>query len=607
MKRHFADGAEVRKKLKAQRQDISDSFIEGTATWVFGDEKYKSWLSQEQRLAWMSGTAGLGKSFLAHAIVASLEEAFKDHTQTSVAYFYFREEDENLRTFRDALRCAAVQIAEQDTTYCEQVAADISRNGDDEPWKQFFASRFPAKSDAQLYLVLDGIDEASEEDKPLMLGLFHQIAKEELNINVLFTGRAELKSHLSNAVPTTIEVTRERMSEDMQRLIEARCQPKSRVSLSRLQKFRRITRNRIRDRIMRSADGMLYVEHMLRRLNSIGREGAVLKDIEKNMPDTMQGLYELMLAECQRGRTHDQYLALKTLFAMLAYSKRALTLGEAAHLIKLTDPDHSFDIEDEIIGRSARLLDTRRNHDDEEDEVDLQTRTSGESLDEPFDELDDTGRTPVTFQDRSLREYFRAVNVEENGLRTPPSLAHLTVFELIVKVLCFDDQDINGHDDNNLRDYSAHYWAHHFVSIDQGSLTDQEVARVLAGLAKILGNQNNFCATVEADDILYYTDLNEQLGLLGKITEYMVRVKDSGNEFLDGDTRTWVESIQDSTAKSMLRLARGHIENWHNTTPNGTALASWRCAKDALVLVSKGRTSLLSVADDKTGRLRHQE
>jgi hypothetical protein len=100
---------------------------------------------------------------------------------------------------------------------------------------------------------------------------------------------------------------------------------------------------------------MRYVDHMLRRLSYIGREKSVLKDLEKNLPDNLDELYSLMLSECQANRTEEQYRTLKKLFAWLAYSKRVLSLGEAAELINLTVHDtKTFDIEDELIGRSSR-------------------------------------------------------------------------------------------------------------------------------------------------------------------------------------------------------------------------------------------------------------
>lgn len=72
------------------------------------------------------------------------------------------------------------------------------------------------------------------------------------------------------------------------------------------------------------------------------------------MPDSLHDLYKLMLDECRRNRSKEQYEALKKLFAWLAYSKRSLSLAEASELVKLTITDDGFDLEDEIIRRSAR-------------------------------------------------------------------------------------------------------------------------------------------------------------------------------------------------------------------------------------------------------------
>jgi hypothetical protein len=94
---------------------------------------------------------------------------------------------------------------------------------------------------------------------------------------------------------------------------------------------------------------------MLRRLSYIGREKGVIDDLDKNLPDSLEELYHLMLAECQANRTEGQYKTLKKLFAWLAYSKRALSLAEAGELVAFTvDDTKTFDIEDELIGRSAR-------------------------------------------------------------------------------------------------------------------------------------------------------------------------------------------------------------------------------------------------------------
>jgi hypothetical protein len=92
---------------------------------------------------------------------------------------------------------------------------------------------------------------------------------------------------------------------------------------------------------------------MLRRLNALGREPLIFKELDK-LPENLPKLYELLLADCQKDRTKEQLTALKKLFAWLAYSKRPLTLGEATTLIKIIPGTKSFSLEEEIDGRSAR-------------------------------------------------------------------------------------------------------------------------------------------------------------------------------------------------------------------------------------------------------------
>lgn len=95
------------------------------------------------------------------------------------------------------------------------------------------------------------------------------------------------------------------------------------------------------------------MEHMLRRLNALGRETLIMKELEQ-LPADLTALYQLMLSDCQKHRSNEQLTTLKKLFAWLAYSKRPLTLGEATSLIAVVEKQTSFSLEEEIDGRSAR-------------------------------------------------------------------------------------------------------------------------------------------------------------------------------------------------------------------------------------------------------------
>lgn len=97
----------ISKETKVQRKEIHGDSVPGTGTWLLNDEEtYKAWVDQEKSVVWMRGNAGIGKSFLAEAVVTSLETALNG--RKSFAYFFFREEEDNLRSFTESCKCGLV-------------------------------------------------------------------------------------------------------------------------------------------------------------------------------------------------------------------------------------------------------------------------------------------------------------------------------------------------------------------------------------------------------------------------------------------------------------------------------------------------------------------
>jgi hypothetical protein len=226
------------------------------------------------------------------------------------------------------------------------------------PWQQFFFSAYAKDSvdhtadslqDQTLFLLFDGLDELPEEQLQVFRLFLTDLIRSKPRIRVLISSRPE-QEFIDEANPLIIDVLTEKMSHDINIFIRDRL---TSGAFPRLKKFSTAAKKTIRRKVAKQADGMLYADHMLRRLSYIGREGAVLRDIE-HMPSGLRGLYKILLDECRRGRSPQQYEALKKLFAWLAFSKRPLSLAEASELVAITITDEDFDLEDEIIGRSAR-------------------------------------------------------------------------------------------------------------------------------------------------------------------------------------------------------------------------------------------------------------
>jgi hypothetical protein len=92
---------------------------------------------------------------------------------------------------------------------------------------------------------------------------------------------------------------------------------------------------------------------MLRRLNAIGREAPILKELEK-LPDSTITLYGMLLEDCQRDRTDVERDLLRRLFAWIAYSRERLHMGSARRLLDYISKDNRIVVDEEVEHKSAR-------------------------------------------------------------------------------------------------------------------------------------------------------------------------------------------------------------------------------------------------------------
>jgi fungal STAND N-terminal Goodbye domain len=596
IRRHFSDVAETRKMIEAQRSELQYTSVKSTAAWVTGTAEYNAWIEGTKPVLWLCGGPGVGKSHLANFILQDLEEKNRLDSRNSVGYFFFDEEHDNLRKFRNALRSAVVQIAEKNPTYCETLAAEMSDDADEEPWKQFFASRYPQSSESRLYLLLDGVDEAHETDIQIIAELSKQIVSENLNIHILLTARPHLESSFSNPDLVKLEVGRNEITEDMKKLIRSRLQ-----HLSRLKKLRGHTRKLIREILYKQADSMLYAELMLRRFNTIGRETKILKILENPLPASLEELYKSMLDDCQRGRSQAQCTILRSLFAFLAHSKRAITLEEASSLIKIIDHDATFDIEDEVIGKSSHILDLGRDVDDKDDNDENDDQHSDDMEGDNHDKKDfvvqlitQSGLAPLTFQDRPLRDYFREVKENDGGIRTPTSHAHLIIFELLLSILIAESDESRSDDQKchwKLLQYAAKFWPHHFVEIKIDDLSDEEFIRTFNGLRSLLTGGKEVLKLLSRNWMPTYDELNKDLKFTEHLQEWFSHAQSSSHLELGEHSRAWIDHVKDNCRQIYLDLAHVHVATWFSVKGNYVPTGSYRLAKAAFIAAGGDLTS----------------
>ncbi|KAI1626267.1 hypothetical protein EDD37DRAFT_607841 [Exophiala viscosa] len=184
--------------------NIVYSFIPGTCTWLFDEPEWEAWNGRTSRILAVEGPPGAGKSHLAACAYDHLVELARSDPNTCVTHFYFREGVSDLNFFHHAINWTIIQLAEQNTSLCDRINAELEREDIDDwnpldwrqMWDQLVRPWFSGASPARLQIVWDGLDELEETAQDELLQCFSLIqGSTDLNLADMKT---LIWNHLNN-------------------------------------------------------------------------------------------------------------------------------------------------------------------------------------------------------------------------------------------------------------------------------------------------------------------------------------------------------------------------------------------------------------------------
>jgi hypothetical protein len=208
---------------------------------------------------------------------------------------------------------------------------------------------------------------------------------------------------------------------------------------------------------------------------------------------------------------------------------------------------------------------------------------------DPAANTDNSIYSPLRFQERSLRQYFRETSVDEAGLRSPPSLAHVTIFNMAVR--CLDvlvDRDSTDAISYKLQNYAANYWLLHFLDIQPDSIPDKDMQGVIESLHMVFDPSRNILKNLELHCPRFFglfagaTDLPEKF--LNSLKDWAKRASDLPAGISSNDL-SWIQDFSNSPKEVMAQVARGHKSNWFKANTSWEAQRSFLCARAALLIV----------------------
>lgn len=583
---------------------IKREHLPESGDWIWSETQMQAWVASKTPILWISGNPGSGKSFLVYNIVTHLEETYQgaigDASRVSVGYFFFRDNQDQTRSFEKALRNIAYQIAQTNPAYAKYVAGlSISSptvSSVQSAWRKLFTDYF-VDGDTKAgsgYVILDGIDESNREDRSTFFALLNDIQQtgSRCRLHIVMLGRPqivdEMEQSLNGSIPT-IQVDRLKTSGDIARYVE--------LSISKSKVLSRVSET-LKRLIVRTlsakAEGMfMWVKLMIAELGKKSRESAIKESLNK-APTGLIKMLRHILESFSATLTEEDAIDFNNMLAWVALAKRPLTLGELDVMLRLqsTEGDAVLFLEGKLRKQYASFftltredslstadLFLRRTELDEDKDADAQTGTElVEGLDDVENETDfssNPSTTTVAFSHSSISDFFRDPKegkVTAVGADCPPVGVHLGQARFSIACTCIDliaDSELphRVQDTATLRLYAATYWKQHLDEIDDSLGPDGKV-QVGLQIANMMRDEYSLEHWCKASTYLFYKeDVAEQL--LAWINNPRVLEK------LSEESSSWYHSVQ-KTPLELFDPAMRYVSNrWLN--PEGSAWSDGFC------------------------------
>ncbi|KAI9769862.1 MAG: hypothetical protein M1839_003581 [Geoglossum umbratile] len=566
---------------------INKSRVPGTGDWVRDEGLFKSWVDKTFPVLWISGTPGAGKSYLSSNIITFLREQHPQSIQhpshTSVAYYFFKDDNPKTRSFSQALRDIAYQICQNDPVYAKHVTTQCDSPAEidsiESIWRCFFKGFFLQENglDSSAYILFDGIDEAYDAERQTFLQLIKDLNEGigRSGMQLVMVGRPHLTDVISDAyeaeVPT-IHVTSVKNSDDIVHYIQ-----NSIHKSAMLKRVPKELRAEIVDKLSSGAQGMfLWVDLMLKELMKKRTPASLRKSLQE-APKGISEMLRHVLEGFSLSLTDEDPGCLNELLAWATCARSPLKLGELDALLKLRSEDGEgmFYLEGMLRKQYASFFSLIR--EDGLSTADLQnphempadSDGDQEAEEEGLDDIENTtdfhsnpSTTEVTLCHASIGDFFRdqtkgkvsagdgypmiGVNFDE---------AEVSVLKTCLSLFCDEKLAEKAKVSPSLMRYPTNNWQHHLRTADpaKASPTDRrEIVGLLASMFRSELSMKSF-----AGNITWAFFVEDNVKMIRRWLDYP-DIQDD----LSTEDREWIRSTSEAPADTFLPLVRYVAQRW---------------------------------------------
>ncbi|KAI0893654.1 hypothetical protein F4806DRAFT_475353 [Annulohypoxylon nitens] len=391
---------------------LTDSYI-----WVIENDTFKQWHElSDERLLWVKGDPGKGKTMLLCGIIDQLDPDGRSSPRTST-YFFFQATDERINTARAALRSLIYLLVENQPHLISLVQSQYDAAGmqlftDENAWQalsKIFDNILNNSSLETRYIIIDALDECTE-DQSLLLDFIIGKSASFSNVKWVISSRnwPDIEKHLDTATQKAklcLELNKESISAAVNTYISFKVD-----QLSIRQRYDEATKKEVLDYLLFNAnDTFLWVALACKNLENVARRHASAR--LQSFPPGLDPLYRRMLDQIHH---LDDATLCKQILSVISVVHRPVTLEELTILANIPDTINADDLE-EIIGLCGSFLSICKRtiffiHQSAKDFL------LGEAADEMFSSID---HIDFTILCRSLKVMERTLQRDIYSLRDP--------------------------------------------------------------------------------------------------------------------------------------------------------------------------------------------
>ena len=517
--------------------EYASQLLLGSGDWLTSEKPYSSWINGDFPFLWVSGGPGTGKSYLSTMTIERLKGLYPQDSSyssnTSVAYFFIKEDDQELRNLNDIFKRIAHQITLVDPAYRQHALRACSTPellyNVKSTWQTLFIDFFGPKLNIinSAFIVIDGVDEATHESIEQLFLVLEDLIPDPLflrkpRLMIALFGRREITAHhmsykLQRSLPE-IQIGHNNVG-DITKYIKkhvSEVQIVRQTRRTRSEKAATLLKREILQRVLSKADGMFFkVVLIMKEIRDKESKPKVFEAIQEAPPllNTMiQRIFERL---AQDPNVNKDYL--REILVWVAFSKRPVSMGELYVICELRTGVANEVLENRLRKKFASMFklngppqpedpemvtddawDSDAEIDDEEDssESDLSLTVGNDVITVEFEAEDQMNletvarfrKTNVQFAHASIRDFLVKSEVsllEAIGVNIVPSTADLHIMLMCVEALTKDGalaETCSPNEILTIEEYATEFFLDHFLALDYASLGQTDYQALIKAL-----------------------------------------------------------------------------------------------------------------------------